>query len=680
MSYELDTKFNMNEQYSMYAGGHNPPHRSPSSNRTYHGAATINRQPSQHFDEYAASQQQRRYQVDDHLTSRYDSPSSYHNNSQYEGHRMMAPPMNLPLNVNNNHSPRFPYDNQTWNGFGGQGGSSTVNMVNGNSRSRARLTPDLFNPPAGPNGNSNLMPTNMDPSFDHHQQYGVPGFVQPPINRDPLLQMTGSARDSGDDALIPTAIVIKNIPFAIKKEQLMETMSNLGLPLPYAFNYHFDNGVFRGLAFANFTTADETAQVIERMNHMELSGRKLRVEYKKMLPIEQRERIERDKRERRGQLQEQHQPASSSQLHAQSSMTSMNSGLGPAASPSPLSQRANGPKAGLDFDLNDPTTQDFYNKILLFKNDKDKETYVFPHNTDPEHRRIIHVLAHNMNLDHRSEGTADHRQLHLTKKFAAPPVPQIHSKYGHPLANERKALTRAATTDLSEARDTYGGGLHTLNRQTSSLLHTAGHSGDGLSNNHSAVRGVKSFAELRSWTHSPHSTFPPVEGRQTSRYAEHYSVRGNGQPTATPSLTPTSDVRSDERADISVLTNGVEQMSFNTAHNRPSMGRSNGSTATIRPSQAHSAGPIGSQRPTNGNYDDNNMNGSSTLPQRQPTIPGSEWGRNGGGFVSNRANGHANRGSGEQYWATHHELNADSEADTSDDSNGVSRPPKSLRY
>jgi hypothetical protein len=33
------------------------------------------------------------------------------------------------------------------------------------------------------------------------------------------------------------------------------------------------------------------------LNHFELQGRKLRVEYKKMLPLQERERIEREKRE-----------------------------------------------------------------------------------------------------------------------------------------------------------------------------------------------------------------------------------------------------------------------------------------------------------------------------------------------------------------------------------------------
>ena len=149
-----------------------------------------------------------------------------------------------------------------------------------------------------------------------------------------------SFQQESDEELIPTAIVIKNIPFAVKKEQLVELMNNMNLPLPYAFNYHFDNGVFRGLAFANFTSPEETATVIDHLNHFELHGRKLRVEYKKMLPIHERERIEREKRERRGQLEEQHRPVAAQSLHNQHSMSSLSSHV-PATSPSPVSSRAN---------------------------------------------------------------------------------------------------------------------------------------------------------------------------------------------------------------------------------------------------------------------------------------------------------------------------------------------------
>lgn len=127
---------------------------------------------------------------------------------------------------------------------------------------------------------------------------------------------------SDGDQLIPTAIVIKNIPFAVRKETLASIMLDLNLPQPYAFNYHFDNGVFRGLAFANFQSAEDTRVVIEAMNGMDVHGRKLRVEYKKMLPEAERERIEREKRERRGQLEEQHRAPI---LHQQSSIQSLSS-------------------------------------------------------------------------------------------------------------------------------------------------------------------------------------------------------------------------------------------------------------------------------------------------------------------------------------------------------------------
>jgi RNA recognition motif-containing protein len=140
-----------------------------------------------------------------------------------------------------------------------------------------------------------------------------------------------------DDELIPTAIVIKNIPFAVKKESLIQLMTDMNLPLPYAFNYHFDNGVFRGLAFANFTSAEETAAVIANLNHLELQGRKLRVEYKKMLPAAERERIEQDKRWRRGQLEEQHRSLPNAQLHNQPSVSSLASHQLPGSTPSPVS-------------------------------------------------------------------------------------------------------------------------------------------------------------------------------------------------------------------------------------------------------------------------------------------------------------------------------------------------------
>lgn len=98
-----------------------------------------------------------------------------------------------------------------------------------------------------------------------------------------------------DDDVIPTAIVIKNIPFAVSRETLLGVMESLGAPLPYAFNYHHDNGVFRGLAFANFRAPDEAASVVAALNGYDVQGRKLRVEYKKVLQPGEKDKIEREK-------------------------------------------------------------------------------------------------------------------------------------------------------------------------------------------------------------------------------------------------------------------------------------------------------------------------------------------------------------------------------------------------
>ncbi|KAL9931307.1 hypothetical protein V8E36_009817 [Tilletia maclaganii] len=98
-----------------------------------------------------------------------------------------------------------------------------------------------------------------------------------------------------DDDIIPNAIVVKNIRFDVKREQLLAIMEELSLPIPYAFNYHFDQGVFRGLAFANFRTAEDADQVVAALNGFDVMGRKLRVEYKKVLQAGEKERIEKEK-------------------------------------------------------------------------------------------------------------------------------------------------------------------------------------------------------------------------------------------------------------------------------------------------------------------------------------------------------------------------------------------------
>ncbi|QPG76934.1 hypothetical protein FOA43_004328 [Brettanomyces nanus] len=200
---------------------------------------------------------------------------------------------------------------------------------------------------------------------------------------------TSNHHGSHDEEIIPTAVVIKNIPFAIKKEQLLDFMAKINLPLPYAFNYHFDNGVFRGLAFANFNTTEETSLVVNLLNGREIGGRKLRVEYKKMLPPAERERIEREKRERRGQLEEQHRSASATSLVSMYSIASappstnnlqyggtpITAGVtnpGPRVAPERLYVNMSlssqlQPPSGVD--MNNPDALEIFTKLVLFRDE-----------------------------------------------------------------------------------------------------------------------------------------------------------------------------------------------------------------------------------------------------------------------------------------------------------------------
>lgn len=464
-----------------------------------------------------------------------------------------------------------------------------------------------------------------------------------------------------DEELIPTAIVIKNIPFAVKKEQLSGLMTDMGLPLPYAFNYHFDNGVFRGLAFANFTSPDETAVVIDNLNHFELQGRKLRVEYKKMLPAAERERIEREKRERRGQLEEQHRPMPQT-LNSQASMSSLTSHFPPPSSPSPVNARNVAPGMGDQLhlrrpsadvlttsavDLNDPESLQVYSKLLLFKEDPTRDLIVFPVELSPTQRRTVHTIAHHMGLMHISKGASESRAVHVFKdqptqqsqpgqprqQRLSPPMPQIQAIQAE---SQRRGLNRAATTDFSDVRNQeafYNGGVR---QQNSAYLSTYQETPNTLAAGPN-LRAAKSFADLRSYTPSPvpsTASFPATLSNNVSRFAEY--ARENGQSSAP---LPAANGPMGARGDESMLVNGLGSMNLNN----PSYGGNpRGLRGMMSWDREPVPGPIGGHRAfsANNNYDDQAR--GPGLPSRQPRGPVAE---RGSGFP--RRNGHMTRGSDE---------------------------------
>ncbi|KAF2404298.1 hypothetical protein EJ06DRAFT_195429 [Trichodelitschia bisporula] len=583
----------MNSHSDMYY--ENPSQRSPGSHR--HPSQVLHRQPSRQFDTYGGLGSVL-YAPDDHASQQSYGP-------RYPD-RVGAATLNSGYSA---YDPWNSYGTAHGNSLAGIGATTRVKSLS--TRGRAGLP-------------SSWMEANPLSSMGP-----IPGFGGNSMGH---AAMRGDQMGSdGDEELIPTAIVIKNIPFAVKKEQLVQLMTEMGLPLPYAFNYHFDNGIFRGLAFANFTTAEETAVVINALNHYELLGRKLRVEYKKMLPQAERDRIEREKRERRGQLEEQHQPSTQIQKHPSIGQLSNF----PPPSPSPLSSR----NAKLEVDLNDPQVLMFYNQLLLFKEDAARDTMTLPSTLSPAERRIVHTLAHYMCLAHVSKGTGDQRAVHIFRVHdgpnnMSPPVPQMPTS--HPSDTHRRALNRAATTDFSDFR---GEGFYgTLGRQPSGLLGFPDSPG-GLTSAHN-LRAAKSYADLRSYTPSPvpsTASFPATLSTNFARFADYgHGTTGSSNPNLTST---TSSMAGREE---SLLVNGLGNMSIGGGFGQ------GGSPRSLRSAwERETPGPIGGHRSfSTATYDEQNRERGQGLPSRQPRGPIPERGT---GFTSRaRQNGgHSGRGSDE---------------------------------
>lgn len=88
----------------------------------------------------------------------------------------------------------------------------------------------------------------------------------------------------GED-IIPTAIIVKNIPFDWTQDHVLYLMSKMKLPIPRALNYLYDTfHPFRCMAFATFRSSEETQQVVRRLHGQSASGCRLNVQYKRKRP------------------------------------------------------------------------------------------------------------------------------------------------------------------------------------------------------------------------------------------------------------------------------------------------------------------------------------------------------------------------------------------------------------
>lgn len=283
--------------------------------------------------------------------------------------------------------------------------------------------------------------------------------------------------------------------------------------------------------------------------------------------------------------------------------------------------------------MNDPQTLEFYTQLRGFRDDPDREAYIFPANLGPTERRIIHTLAHNLGLGHASHGNGEQRQVHI---YRAGPVsrtsPTNNSMsgafQGHPPLSRN--LSRAATTDFNEGRQN---DQATLRGQSSVGLLSAGdnHAFGGMNSN---LRTAKSYADLRSWSPSPvpsTSSFPTAFQGNGSRLQPFDEATAADTPTLMASASnPGLNL---PRVDENFLISGMNGLGLgNGASNQTSPRRQRSMFSSWEDSQSYQAtAPIGSNRNVS-------TSGEAVRQPRGPT------GDRGQGFGQRRQNG---RGSDE---------------------------------
>ena len=85
-----------------------------------------------------------------------------------------------------------------------------------------------------------------------------------------------------NEEINPFAIIIKQIPLFWERDRLLQLFIHKKLPAPAALNYLYDEFGFRGMAFASFTSTDQTRQVVRELDHSWVAlGRCLKVQLKK---------------------------------------------------------------------------------------------------------------------------------------------------------------------------------------------------------------------------------------------------------------------------------------------------------------------------------------------------------------------------------------------------------------
>ncbi|KZP29845.1 hypothetical protein FIBSPDRAFT_850992 [Athelia psychrophila] len=465
---------------------------------------------------------------DQRLNENYDYEGNNNGNGRPQYHYSTSPPVSAPSQYNQLGMSQTPVKKPL------RGGLPTQWLDNPASPDNRSLSP---------NEHSDFSSVGGSPPMSH-------------LHAPPPMAPSTPSQSGADDDVIPTAIVIKNIPFNVKRETLLDIISSLSIPTPYAFNYHLDQqGSFRGLAFANFRMPADADAVVAGLNGFDVQGRKLRVEYKKVLQAGEKERIEREKAIRRMRSMQMEKDGGQSQYDEFGSVQSppftpsrsysgtyQQATYSPphippvpampvpqpylAASPpmpvpsltTPSSEKGSLPT---ELDLNDASTLEIYSRILLFKDDRMRDELAFSRTLSPKQRRTIHLIAQKLGVYHYSVGEGDERYAVVTRIDPNRQQPQIQRHTSHTLSRTPSAyLTPSAQMSASSLRSKKSmPDMKTLHTQTPRL--NARSSNGNIREGYATIaspsrRSPGGFGSLFNNSYSAGSAIPPVPSLPSS--------------------------------------------------------------------------------------------------------------------------------------------------------------------
>ena len=288
----------------------------------------------------------------------------------------------------------------------------------------------------------------------------------------------------------------------------------------------------------------------------------------------------------------------------------------------------------------------------------------FPSTLTPQQRRIVHTLAHQMGLMHLSKGTGEQRQVHILRTNEmpnlSPPISQLSAQ-----DSQRRALSRAATTDFADGRGSEVLSAGGLGRQSSGFLGFLESPGGGGGGGFVAglggaapggllagqnLRAAKSFADLRSYTPSPvpsTASFPATLSTNFSRFTDHgqghagygghgvnanhgHTLNSAGATSSNTGSLSAGAVGSGREDSIPSLTNGLNTMSFGPGFGPASAGSPRGLRGVMSWDRDHwdrdrdggmlNNGSSGNLHNTNNNSGNSNGNSNNNCIASNPAI------------------------------------------------------------